>query len=1083
MCDAIQLPIIQIPNFKLPNITVDLSSIDIWLDIILPEFNFQPIKIALPDLPNLPEPPTIWANIKLFNLPDIPILPEPPTLPELPSFIPEVEIELPILPPAPELPELPSEIEGIIKVAKYIWKIYCIVKKQFGLVWETSLKAKIEQITQRTYEVKWIDNIMDFTNWSAAPIKNYGVDYEISSYVDLQFTMSDFYDYLDVLTKWINNVSEYVEKKSNDWMSKVEDNKVTDFIMEYRDEVDWANIDLNIWMAGSNNTNIEWLVSDDIKYVDYASAKKRLNEVLAYFKWELINTTFTDSIGWDIEKIENQVNRPTVVAGNTEWINNMKNEIMNYIDSEKVYYDDLAKLINEDYDWFLAMVDSQTNGIDNWDNEKLLTFNVQLFNLDSATKETVKSMSKTNPYRSLLENKQEIINWYWNAINSNTSESLWLTQSEYLVLRDNIWSMKKQISTLYSVVTPKSSTELVAKNGGVLVDRSLVAAWEWSRIWSNMEVAKAVDPAAFSNWIYEKMTTWAEVWKLTKVINSDSFVEDIWSNFYDSNPFWPHDIILRDENAIYKKCVSQACNTGWPHFGWYYMEYISEVPYKETRIDFGGDTKLKIADWDVEVKNWKVVWQSYDTLSFSWDLSDADAYLIKLVERIDYSYEKTDGKRPITYILALPNWVELSDLLDNKIRLELHNDKLKTKNTIESLYGSPLVEVVYYDPTKDTADIILSNVERMWYYGRISTLDLLGDTYYINSPWSNQVVAWKQAVWDDKPPLAEQQLYRPSTAEIVSEWDDLEWYVWTRYILNITWKDNVALSYINVSQDGVIIDEKYTSKKEDTLSVALDMHFRNEMEMFDLLWIDQFWNETQKTVTVTYNIPTIKITDVARNPDWETVDITAELSQDIDEWNVSFQRRRWSVWKTIKKKFTDCADLSIWPKQKVVVWTGYSAGNEIAMYDKDDSVIALLNPDTSEIKLQSGYENKYDINVKVVNSAVLYVCDKNTKENKFSVSIPTDSCVKIDAEGYEVRPLPEDWNMWMFNWGQVVYKDGNVVLLASPTCHLYSEYGLEGIYDYDSEREAVMLTLFEPSDVNKNSPIHVWLKTKSFLPK
>jgi hypothetical protein len=63
------------------------------------------------------------------------------------------------------------------------------------------LKAKIEQITQRTYEVKWIDNIMDFTNWSAAPIKNYGVDYEISSYVDLQFTMSDFYDYLDVLTK------------------------------------------------------------------------------------------------------------------------------------------------------------------------------------------------------------------------------------------------------------------------------------------------------------------------------------------------------------------------------------------------------------------------------------------------------------------------------------------------------------------------------------------------------------------------------------------------------------------------------------------------------------------------------------------------------------------------------------------------------------------------------------------------------------------------------------------------------------------------------------------------------------------
>jgi hypothetical protein len=36
-----------------------------------------------------------------------------------------------------------------------------------------SLKSKIEQITQRTYEVKWIDTIMDFTNRSAAPLKNY----------------------------------------------------------------------------------------------------------------------------------------------------------------------------------------------------------------------------------------------------------------------------------------------------------------------------------------------------------------------------------------------------------------------------------------------------------------------------------------------------------------------------------------------------------------------------------------------------------------------------------------------------------------------------------------------------------------------------------------------------------------------------------------------------------------------------------------------------------------------------------------------------------------------------------------------
>ena len=32
----IQLPILEIPNFKLPNITIDLTDIDLSLDIILP---------------------------------------------------------------------------------------------------------------------------------------------------------------------------------------------------------------------------------------------------------------------------------------------------------------------------------------------------------------------------------------------------------------------------------------------------------------------------------------------------------------------------------------------------------------------------------------------------------------------------------------------------------------------------------------------------------------------------------------------------------------------------------------------------------------------------------------------------------------------------------------------------------------------------------------------------------------------------------------------------------------------------------------------------------------------------------------
>jgi DNA replication initiation complex subunit (GINS family) len=89
----------------------------------------------------------------------------------------------------------------------------------------------------------------------------------------------------------------------------------------------------------------------------------------------------------------------------------MRDEIMNYLDNEKMYYDDLANLINNDYDGFLAKVDSQDGNreVNKASDDKLLTFNVQLFNLDPSTKETIKAISKTNPYRSLVENKQEII--------------------------------------------------------------------------------------------------------------------------------------------------------------------------------------------------------------------------------------------------------------------------------------------------------------------------------------------------------------------------------------------------------------------------------------------------------------------------------------------------------------------------------------------------------------------------------------------------------------------------------------------------------------------------------------------------
>ena len=1081
LCDNLSLPILQIPNFKLPNITIDLTNINLWLDIVLPNFNFQPVRIDLPQLPNLPEPPSISMNIKLFDLPNIPLLPEPPELPELPSFIPEVELELPILPPAPEVPAIPDSLVGIINTAKYIWKIYCIVKRPFWLVWESSVKAKIEQLTQRTYEVDWIDNIMDFTNWVGAPIHNFWVDYEIDSYVDLQFNFTDFYDYLDTLTKWINNLTTSATKWANNQTNNlVNDNSWVDA----SDSIDWASVEVNMKLVGDGwviskwnvTTDVDWLVSDDIEYVDYDRWKARFMDILSYFKQEVNNTSFDDSIGKSLDKIENQINRRSNIVANYDWIENVRKNVIAYLDDQKVNYDNLANMIQSDYDGFLAMVNSNSEDSIVWEDEKFLTFNVQLFNTDPSTKDSIMKITKANPYASLLDNKQNIIDWYRKAINRNSADDLWLTESQYLVLRDSISSMRNKSNTLYDLVKPVSSTNLIAKNWGSS-SKSLVAWW-WLRIWSQKDVATVIDPSVLSKWIYDKNSDW----KMVKVVYSDSFAEKMQASYYRTKD---NNFVFWNGNSIYKKC-SWSCLTyySWRFWKFYSSSVINEVPYEETWVDFDGDTRLKIADNNREVKNRKVTFQNADILSFSRKLDNVDAYLIKLVKKIDESYEKLDysSTADVHYVLALPEYVSMDDIYANDVKIELLNKKI---HKIQDLYWNRIVQVVYYNPNKRLANISISDVDRKWYYFRIATLDLnlVDDTYIYNitSPWSNQVVAWKQIVWDDRAPSWNPVLFRPSVPEVASEWDDLEWYVSTKYELIVNWEDNVALSYVNISKDGEILQEKYTSSPKDSIKIKLDLHTKSEKETYTIFWIDQLGNKTEKLITISYYIPEVTITNISKNAEWWYVSITAELSHDLDQWNITFQRRRWELWKSMKRRGIECADIPLKPGDFMIVWDPYTAWNEIAMYDAGDEVIALMDPNTAEIKFQAWYIDSFDINVVVQNGTVLQIINKYGQKPIFSISLPMKECKILEAKWYNVVDLPEKWKMGMFNGWKAVYKDWTNVLFVSPTCHLYSELWLEWEYSYDREREAIILTLYQPSDLLKSNPIKLWFKVKPLV--
>ena len=266
---GIELPIIQIPPTKIPSIYLDFSEIHVESDITLPNLTFNPVAVPLPQLPNIPSPPDLDLSLGLdealafgidmiwqlndidfgsisLNVWNIPLIPSPPTLPELPSFIPSVEMELPLLPPAPKIPELPNSIQGAIKGAKLIWKFLCIIKGKIWLVQEQNIKAKVEQITQRTYEVPYWDN-MDQTlsernsyastnlsstrasifTWFTAllqtnqfkDVKMKWFDISLQTYINLQFNLDDFSSWLEAVVGKVNQATDYVIKKEEQGIS------------------------------------------------------------------------------------------------------------------------------------------------------------------------------------------------------------------------------------------------------------------------------------------------------------------------------------------------------------------------------------------------------------------------------------------------------------------------------------------------------------------------------------------------------------------------------------------------------------------------------------------------------------------------------------------------------------------------------------------------------------------------------------------------------------------------------------------------------------------------------------------------
>jgi hypothetical protein len=124
---CVDLPIIPIPSFHLPDIIIDLSNINLGLDVVIPDIQLVAKRIDLPRLPDLPAPRNIDIAVPL---PVIPLLPQPPQLPEWPELNLDIVINLPTLPPAPKIPKISPAIKVAVQLLDFIGTVRCFFKSK-----------------------------------------------------------------------------------------------------------------------------------------------------------------------------------------------------------------------------------------------------------------------------------------------------------------------------------------------------------------------------------------------------------------------------------------------------------------------------------------------------------------------------------------------------------------------------------------------------------------------------------------------------------------------------------------------------------------------------------------------------------------------------------------------------------------------------------------------------------------------------------------------------------------------------------------------------------------------------------------
>jgi len=1122
------IPVLPIPPIKIPSVFIDFSHLDLWVDIKLPKLKFVPSSVNLPNIPDLPVPSFDDISFNLPKIPQIPVIPSPPDLPELPSFMPTMKIELPVLPPAPSIPKLSPSIEGSIKVVDSVWKIFCILKWNIWLVAESQLKSKVEQLTQRTRNVPIFDYIsqipaVKMPNLWDVPLQWF--DYKIDSYISLRFSFDQAFEFVDLL---VSNANEYVntitevkqdavdgvsnylfgeneeENNSNQSNWSEDDLSVEEMLQKLQwPDKDWDSFEyfknpsdqvkdnlkdrsqdeiktIEQKLSPSELKDFEFMTKEEIdnlyknffksSYViqetwDYSTEVKKLHSTLI----TLSNYSKSESYQKNIDNVLSFLSNKDRVELNYQWLNVMKKQVDSIISDKRNELKFISDKIINNYDWFLSEVWKNLYQFV-WDKNIEASFELPLLELDGNTNFVLKNQE--NPIKSYLDMNKKEIDWYLSSLENNSPLSLWMTETEYSLSKSYLKNARDKVNLGLNSLS-KSNTE----SNNILLAQS---NW-WSSSSNSSFSSMAVDISYYVKWLFIPN----DRGEFVNVIKSSYFYDSVGSNYDYLDINWDgfDDVLMWDKNNIYIK-YANGNNYHWSKIAtdsnYYLYGYMKNINNFVNRVDsnwYDSIRGLEVKLWDEfsEVKNFKMKWQSLESLKFSWSNSlvawdFVDWYLIRFNKRIDTFYDDEQKyydwdylNKEKQYVLVLPNSEEL---IYTGYSIDLYDNW--DSDYITDLMTWIIFDTKFYKSSDENININLLDMPRNWLYAQILSLKKSDWIYYPSSVRSNQIVLGRQVSNDTQPPIPEITLERTKINKIVGTWILQEWFVWTHYNLNALWEDNVAVKEMWIREWNKII---------------LTGNGLNKTWFITLTWLLYTWkvdkeyifgakdfneNIEEELVELKVDIPEISVKDINYVSE-NLVNIVAEISQDIDEWFVSFARERKGDWKYISwlnnNQYNQ--DYFLEPWKKIITWWVYDIGNKLWFIDSMWRNIWYFDPNNWEIKIFSDYLSSVSLNLDFqTHIPRISIIDLENSRVIFFINLPIDSIVskEIVNDRYEIKDL-DNFSYWEFDWwyGVLDKVQNQVIVFVSSSWKIFipdpfNSYIL-WTYSFDSVNNTVVYSL------------------------